>query len=209
MIRFLDFITPFTSEIFKSRKGKRRPTGLFSRVLGYSIVSISLLANYYLSKKVYQLSVRTYKQNIRLETLVAYPGKLEICYRANEILIGLVDNRLDMARPIPRKSTLDVREIDKINSLGGYVDRESFEIIDNPARVLEAQSKQEKELEEIKKGNLPPLLPASAPQVQENVKTSSKPTTASIRETPKPVESTEGKMGTSTIERHRQSRQSK
>ena len=114
-----------------------------------------------------------------------------------------------MARPIPRKSTLDVREIDKINNLGGYVDRESFEIIDNPARVLEAQSKQEKELEEIKKSNLPPLLPASAPQVQENVKTSSKPTTASIRETPKPVESTEGKMGTSTIERHRQSRQSK
>ena len=208
MIRFLDFITPFTSEIFKSRKGKRRPTGLFSRVLGYSIVSISLLANYYLSKKVYQLSVRTYKQNIRLETLVAYPGKLEICYRANEILIGLVDNRLDMVRPIPRKSTLDIREIDRINNLGGYVDRETFEVVDSPAGVLEAQDKQKKELEEIKKGNLPPLVPASKPQTQENVRTTSRPPVP-IRETPKPVESTGGKMGTSAIERHRQTRQPK
>lgn len=103
MIRFLDNLASFTSEAFRAKRAqnKKKPN-IFKRVLGYSLVTISLLGNYFLIKKVYSLSVTNYAYYNKLKEYKELPKELTVCSQKNDVLIAIIDNSLDKIRPIKR-----------------------------------------------------------------------------------------------------------
>ena len=109
MIKFLDFLTPFINEVFrvKRQENKYRPVSVTKKVFGYAIITMSLLGNYFFAKKIYTLSVSNYALTVKLETQNELPELLRICDTSNDILIAIIDNKLDRTKPIKRKDDLD------------------------------------------------------------------------------------------------------
>lgn len=104
MIRFLDFLTPFINEIFKARQSQRRTQGLYKRVFGYSIIALSILGNYFLSKKIYTLSITNYHYAEKIKEMQGLPLLLDACEEKNEILADLIDDAIDKVRPVKRQA---------------------------------------------------------------------------------------------------------
>lgn len=104
MIRFLDFLTPFINEVFRVRRREQnaRPKGIYKKVLGYALITMSILGNYFLVKKVYELSVQNYRYTLRIESNNELPQQLRECIYQRSVLVDLIDEKLDNYRPITR-----------------------------------------------------------------------------------------------------------
>lgn len=64
MIRALDLVTPFISEIFRNQSPEKTRTkwDVIKRTLGISIFLISILMNWWLLKRTFNLSMTVYNQ---------------------------------------------------------------------------------------------------------------------------------------------------
>lgn len=104
MIRFLDFLTPFINELFKVRQSEhnRHPKRAYKRVLVYALVAASLLANYFLIKKVYSLTMTAYTYKEKYKEMQNFPLLLGACEEKNSILVAIIDDAVDPIRPIKR-----------------------------------------------------------------------------------------------------------
>ena len=110
MIRFLDFLTPFVNELFKARYSQHSqyPQKPYKRVIAYAIIASSLLANYFLVKKVYSLTYTAYTYNEKYKEMQNFPLLLGACEEKNSVLVAIIDNALDPLRPISRPADTQI-----------------------------------------------------------------------------------------------------
>ncbi len=97
MIQLLDTIIPFLMEIFKVKKTDKsnKFLAVLPRMIGYSIIAFSLLANYYLVKKVYHLTVTTYRLSGKLENYNNMRDNYQKALILNQILVGIIEKDID------------------------------------------------------------------------------------------------------------------
>ena len=86
MIRALDLLTPFISEVFRSSNSNRSRSkwDVFKRTFGVSIFLISIMLNWWLGKRMVNLSYQVFKQRETVAELQMCKVDLEKAEKIND-----------------------------------------------------------------------------------------------------------------------------